>query len=64
MTIAKVGEVISFSREGSNYEGVVSGIRENSVIVDYGDLKDKSEPIRTIVSHKNYKILNSEKKNK
>ncbi len=59
MIIAKVGNVISFEREGSNFEGVVTGIRENSVIVDFGFSKEKNEPRRTIVSHKNYKIIKS-----
>jgi uncharacterized protein YkvS len=58
MTTAKIGNVISFEREGSNFEGVVSGIRENSVIVEYGYSKDKNEPLRTIVSHRNYNIIN------
>jgi uncharacterized protein YkvS len=59
MTIAKIGEIISFKREGNNFEGVVSGIRDNSVIVDYG-YSEKNEPLRTIVGHKNYKIINSD----
>jgi uncharacterized protein YkvS len=56
MTTAKVGDIISFSREGKEHEGVVSGIRENSVMVKYGYSKTKEEPLTTIVNHKNYKI--------
>jgi len=59
MTTVRIGNVISFNREGSKYEGVISGIRENSVIVDYGFSKDKNEPLKTIVNHKNYKIIKS-----
>lgn len=59
-TTAKVGNVISFEREGNNFEGVVSGIRENSVIVEYGHSKTKDEPLRTIVNHKNYNIIKDE----
>ena len=59
MSTVRIGNVISFKREGSKYEGVISGIRENSVIVDYGFSKDKNEPLKTIVNHKNYKIINS-----
>jgi uncharacterized protein YkvS len=56
MTTVKIGDVISFNREGKNLEGVVSGIRENSVMVQYGVSKGKEEPLITIVNHKNYKI--------
>jgi uncharacterized protein YkvS len=56
MATAKVGDVISFQREGKALEGVVSGIRENSVMVQYGFSKEKDEPLTTIVNHKNYKI--------
>lgn len=56
MATAKIGDVISFKREGETHEGVVSGVRENSVMVDYGMSKEKNEPLKTIVNHKNYKI--------
>lgn len=56
MATAKIGDVIFFKREGNNLEGKVTGIRENSVIVQYGFSKDKDEPLTTIVNHKNYKI--------
>ncbi|UGB33118.1 DUF2187 family protein [Metabacillus sp. B2-18] len=56
MVNAKIGDVISFKREGETHEGVVSGVRENSVMVDYGMSKEKNEPLKTIVNHKNYKI--------
>ncbi|MCL6573338.1 MAG: YkvS family protein [Bacillus sp. (in: Bacteria)] len=56
MTTAKIGDMISFNREGKEHEGVVSGIRENSVMVKYGYSKAKDEPLTTIVNHKNYKI--------
>lgn len=56
MANAKVGDKISFKREGNSLEGVVTGVRENSVMVQYGVSKEKDEPLITIVNHKNYKI--------
>ena len=56
MAMANLGDVISFERDGKKHEGVVSGIRENSVMVQYGFSKEKDEPLTTIVNHKNYKI--------
>ncbi|MCH6266579.1 DUF2187 family protein [Neobacillus citreus] len=59
MATAKIGDNILFKREGKNYEGIVTVVRENSVIVEYGYNKAKDEPISTIVNHKNYKITNA-----
>lgn len=59
MATVQIGDVISFKREGKKLEGVVSGIRENSVIVNYGYSKDKDEPLTTIVNHKNYILMKS-----
>ncbi|OLS33729.1 DUF2187 family protein [Bacillus sp. MRMR6] len=59
MATAKIGDVISFKRDGNKYEGTVTGIRENSVMVHYGFSKDKDEPLTTVVNHKNYKITKS-----
>jgi uncharacterized protein YkvS len=56
MAAAKVGEIITFKRDGVSHEGTVSGVRENSVIVQYGYSKEKDEPLTTIVNHKNYKV--------
>lgn len=56
MANAKVGEIITFKRDGESHEGSVTGVRENSVIVQYGYSKEKDEPLTTIVNHKNYKI--------
>jgi uncharacterized protein YkvS len=56
MANAKVGDKISFKREGNSLEGIVTGVRENSVMVQYGVSKEKDEPLITIVNHKNYKI--------
>jgi uncharacterized protein YkvS len=60
MATAKMGDVISFKREGESLKGTVTGVRENSVMVQYGFSKDKNEPLSTIVNHKNYKIIKSE----
>lgn len=59
MATAKIGDVITFKRDGETHEGTVSGVRENSVIVQYGYSKVKDEPLTTIVNHKNYKITKS-----
>ena len=56
MANANVGDKISFKREGNTFEGIVTGLRENSVMVQYGVSKEKDEPLITIVNHKNYKI--------
>ncbi|MDR4885984.1 DUF2187 domain-containing protein [Bacillus sp. HNG] len=56
MATAKIGDNIVFKRDGESYEGTVTVVRENSVIVEYGYNKAKDEPITTIVNHKNYKI--------
>jgi uncharacterized protein YkvS len=58
MAIAQIGNTISYEREGINYEGVVTGVRDNSVIVEFGFSKERNVPLRTIVNHKNYKIIN------
>lgn len=58
MKIAKVGDLIEF-RDG--LRGIVEKINDNSVIVDltymenYRDL-DLEE--KTVINHKNYKIIN------
>jgi uncharacterized protein YkvS len=59
MATAKIGDIISFKRDGKDLEGEVSAIRENSVMVNYGFSKDKGEPLITVVNHKNYKIKKS-----
>nr|WP_309100102.1 DUF2187 family protein [Fredinandcohnia onubensis] len=57
MKIAEIGDVIEF-KEG--LKGVVEKVNENSVIVDltymdnYRDLDLES---RTVVNHKNYRIV-------
>jgi uncharacterized protein YkvS len=56
MATAKIGDKIVFEREGKSHEGMVTVVRENSVIVEYGFNKEKDEPIATIVNHKHYKI--------
>ncbi|WP_010283236.1 YkvS family protein [Bacillus timonensis] len=57
MKIAEIGDIIEF-KEG--LKGIVEKVNENSVIVDltymdnYRDLDLES---RTVVNHKNYKIV-------
>ncbi|MHC0038631.1 YkvS family protein [Pseudoneobacillus sp. C159] len=58
MKKAEVGNVIEF-REG--LRGIVEKVNENSVIVDltYMDnYRDLELDQRTVVNHKNYKIIN------
>jgi uncharacterized protein YkvS len=59
MANANIGDKILFKRDGESYEGIVTVVRENSVIVEYGINKQKNEPLNTIVNHKNYKISKS-----
>lgn len=57
LKIAKVGNIIEF-REG--LQGIVEKVNENSVIVDltYMDnFRDLDLEQRTVVNHKNYKII-------
>ena len=57
MKIAKIGNLIEFK---DGLQGIVEKVNENSVIVDltcmenYRDLEKKK---KTVVNHKNYKIL-------
>lgn len=57
MKKAEVGNVIEF-REG--LQGIVEKVNENSVIVDLsymGNYRDLDLEQRTVVNHKNYKII-------
>ncbi|MFY4776767.1 YkvS family protein [Metabacillus sp. RGM 3146] len=57
MKIAKVGNLIEF-RNG--LKGIVEKVNENSVIVDLTymeNFQDLELESRTVVNHKNYKIL-------
>ncbi|WP_080846814.1 YkvS family protein [Cytobacillus gottheilii] len=59
MKKAEVGNIIEF-REG--LQGIVEKVNENSVIVDltYMDnYRDLELEQRTVVNHKNYKIVNN-----
>jgi uncharacterized protein YkvS len=58
MAIAQIGNTISYERDGEIYVGVVTAIRDNSVIVEFGYSKERNVPLTTIVNHKNYKIIN------
>ena len=57
LTIAKVGNVIEF-RNG--LQGIVEKVNENSVIVDLTYMENFMNlelDERTVVNHKNYKII-------
>ncbi|QGQ45384.1 DUF2187 family protein [Metabacillus sediminilitoris] len=55
---AEVGNTIlikSGTEKGTKAKVVV--VRDNSVIVDYGKNPKTGEPYKTIVNHKNYKLV-------
>lgn len=55
---AKVGDTIQIkrgSRKGKKAK--VIGIRENSAIVELGINYNTGEPIKTVINHKNYKLV-------
>lgn len=57
MKIAEIGDVIEF-KEG--LKGVVEKVNENSVIVDLtymANYRDLDLESRTVVNHKNYRIV-------
>lgn len=55
---AEVGNTIQIKRgEKKGKKGKVIGVRSNSVIVQLGINKKTNEPIKTVVNHKNYKII-------
>ncbi|MRX72290.1 DUF2187 domain-containing protein [Bacillus lacus] len=57
MKIAKVGNVIEFK---DGLKGIVEKVNENSVIVDLtimDDFSDLELDARTVVNHKNYRIV-------
>lgn len=59
MKKAEVGNVIEFK---DGLQGVVEKVNENSVIVDLTymeNFKDLDLDQRTVVNHKNYKIIKS-----
>ncbi|MCD7036137.1 DUF2187 family protein [Metabacillus sp. GX 13764] len=57
MKIAKIGNIIEFK---NGLKGIVEKVNENSVIVDLTymeNFQDLELESRTVVNHKNYKIL-------
>lgn len=55
---AKVGDTIQIkrgARKGKKAKVVV--IRENSAIVELGINYNTGEPIKTVINHKNYKLV-------
>ncbi len=55
---AKVGDTIEIKRgPRKGKKAVVVSVRENSVIVELGINKNTGEPIKTVVNHKNYKLV-------
>ncbi len=55
---AQVGDTIQITKGlEKGKKGTVVLVRENSVIVELGINKKTDEPIKTVVNHKNYKIV-------
>ncbi|WP_077212963.1 DUF2187 family protein [Bacillus dakarensis] len=55
---ANIGDTIQISKgEEKGKKGTVVVIRDNSVIVEIGRNPKKDEPLKTVVNHKNYKII-------
>lgn len=55
---ARVGDTIQIkrgSRKGKKAK--VIGVRENSAIVELGINYNTGEPIKTVINHKNYKLV-------
>jgi len=48
-------EVVKGLQKGK--KGEVVTVRENSVIIQIGKQSETGEPIKTVVNHKNYKII-------
>ncbi|MBT2687746.1 DUF2187 family protein [Bacillus sp. ISL-47] len=55
---ADIGDTISItSGAEKGKKGKVVVVRDNSVIVDLGMNPKKDEPIKTVISHKRYKVV-------
>lgn len=55
---ADVGDTISIiSGSEKGKKGRVVVVRDNSVIVELGINPKKDEPIKTVISHKRYKVV-------
>lgn len=55
---ASMGDVIKISKgDAKGKQGKVIALRENSVIVEIGLNSKTDEPIKTVVNHKNYKLI-------
>lgn len=55
---ADIGDTIQItSGPEKGKEGKVTVVRENSVIAEIGINPNKNEPIKTVISHKKYKVV-------
>jgi uncharacterized protein YkvS len=55
---ANMGDMIQINKgESKGKQGKVIVLRENSVIVEIGVNVKTDEPIKTVVNHKNYKLI-------
>ncbi|MED3575699.1 DUF2187 family protein [Cytobacillus praedii] len=53
-----MGDIIQILKgEAKGKQGKVIVLRENSVIVEIGVNSKTDEPIKTVVNHKNYKLI-------
>ena len=54
----KAGDTIQIKKGGqTGKKGKVVVLRENSVIVEVGINPNTGEPVKTVVNHKNYKVV-------
>lgn len=57
---AKEGDMVQVKKGNSaGKKGKVVAARENSVIIEVGINPNTGEPVKTVVNHKNYKIIKS-----
>lgn len=53
-----IGDMIQINKgEAKGKKGKIIALRDNSVIVEIGMNVKTDEPIKTVVNHKNYKLL-------
>jgi uncharacterized protein YkvS len=56
--IAKEGDMVQIKKGNQvGKKGKVIVTRENSVIIEVGINPNTGEPVKTVVNHKNYKII-------
>lgn len=59
MNKAEINDMIEFKKPGTKEKekGKVTALRDNSVIVEFGKNEKTGEPLKTVINHKNYKVI-------